>query len=93
MTNITETDEDTVFLAAEGTPLAVFQKVRTDAISEMFDNADESGIYPTSKFFARLDNCVAQLLTTLEVTHQQELEEAYQRGYTQGRIQDDPSVV
>ncbi len=32
-------------------------------------------------------------LTTLELKHQQELEEAYQRGYTQGRIQDDKTGV
>lgn len=33
-----------------------FQKERTDAISEMFDNVDENGIYPTTKFFNRIDN-------------------------------------
>jgi len=33
-----------------------FQKERTDAISEMFDNADKCGIYPTGKFFNRIDN-------------------------------------
>ena len=26
-----------------------------DAISEMFDNKDENGIYPTTRFFERLD--------------------------------------
>ncbi len=46
-----------VVLAPEGTPLARFQKERTDAISEMFDNEDEHGIYPTGKFFARIDKC------------------------------------
>ena len=51
-----------VRLAEEGTPLATFQKERTDAISEMFDNVDECGIYPTSTFFARLDACVEKLL-------------------------------
>jgi len=39
-----------------------FQKERTDAISEMFDNEDGYGIYPTGRFFARLDNCVRKLL-------------------------------
>lgn len=56
-----------VELAEEGTPLAVFQKERTDAISEMFDNAyGENGarLYPTSKFFARLDRCFSQTLST-----------------------------
>lgn len=33
-----------------------FQKERTEAISEMFDNPDKSGIYPTTKFFNRIDN-------------------------------------
>jgi hypothetical protein len=32
-----------------------FQKERTDAISEMFDNVDKFGIYPTSEFFNRID--------------------------------------
>lgn len=36
--------------------LEQFKKVRTDAISEMFDNADEHGIYPTGKFFNTLDS-------------------------------------
>jgi len=30
-------------------------KERTDAISEMFDNKYADGIYPTSKFFERID--------------------------------------
>ncbi len=33
-----------------------FQKERTDAISEMFDNVDKYGIYPTTKFFNRIDD-------------------------------------
>ena len=33
-----------------------FQKERTDAISEMFNNVDKYGIYPTTKFFNRIDN-------------------------------------
>lgn len=33
-----------------------FQKERTDAISEMFDNVDKYGIYPTTKFFNRIDS-------------------------------------
>jgi hypothetical protein len=46
-----------VKLAEKNTPLGRFQKERTDAISEMFDNVDDIGIYPTSRFFVRLDNC------------------------------------
>ena len=51
-----------VKLEPESTLLGKFQKERTDAISEMFDNVGEHGIYPTTKFFARLDNCVRELL-------------------------------
>jgi len=51
-----------VVLEPRDTKIGRFQKERTDAISEMFDNPDECGIYPTSKFFARLDNCVRLLL-------------------------------
>lgn len=54
--------KDTVKLEAESTPIGKFQKERTDAISEMFDNPDECGIYPTTKFFSRLDACVRELL-------------------------------
>ena len=39
-----------------------FKKVRTDAISEMFDHENELGIYPTSKFFNTLDNYLTQVL-------------------------------
>lgn len=51
-----------VKLEAKNTPMGKFQKERTDAISEMFDNVDKYGIYPTGKFFARLDSCVRELL-------------------------------
>lgn len=68
--------DDDVILAASGTPLAVFQKERTDAISEMFDNVDECGIYPTGKFFARLDKCVSSLIDSV---HAAALEEHRQK--------------
>jgi len=54
---------DEVKLAEEGTIMAEFQKERTDAISEMFDNVDSCGIYPTSRFFARLDKAVEKALS------------------------------
>lgn len=54
---------DEVILAEEGTIMGDFQKERTAAISEMFDNVDEIGIYPTSKFFTRLDKAVEQALS------------------------------
>lgn len=51
-----------VILESENTPMGIFQKERTDAISEMFDSEDDDGIYPTTAFFIRLDNCVRKLL-------------------------------
>lgn len=56
-----------VMLEPEDTPLGEFQKERTDAISEMFDGKDECGIYPTTKFFIRLDNCVRKLLGAQQI--------------------------
>ena len=55
-------NKNEVILELENTPMGEFQKERTDAISEMFDNVDENGIYPTTRFFIRLDNCVRSLL-------------------------------
>lgn len=64
MPNQTPKEESgVVTLAPEGTFLADFQKERTDAITEMFDNKYDNGIYPTSVFFARLDKKVADLIT------------------------------
>ena len=54
--------QEEVTLEPENTPMGEFQKERTDAISEMFDNEDGYGIYPTGRFFARLDDCVRKLL-------------------------------
>ena len=54
---------DKVKLEPRDTPLGRFQRERTEAISEMFDNPDEFGIYPTTKFFARLDNCAVPQLS------------------------------
>jgi len=51
-----------VILEPKNTPIDKFQVERTKAISEMFDNVDKHGIYPTTKFFAKLDNCVRKLL-------------------------------
>ena len=52
-----------VVLAEEGTPLARFQKDRTDAISAMFDRDKMCGrMHTTSKFFADIDNSVREIL-------------------------------
>lgn len=55
--------ESEVKLAEEGTPLAIFQKERTDAITDMFNNEYGGGLYPTTQFFCRLDQCVSKLLS------------------------------
>jgi hypothetical protein len=54
-------EEWSVNLAEEGTPLAEFQKVRTDAINEMFDAKDESGIYQINRLLSKLDGCFEDL--------------------------------
>lgn len=54
--------EPTVILAEEGTIMAEFQKERTDAISEMFDNEGKDGIFTTTRFFARLDAAVERAI-------------------------------
>lgn len=49
--------------------LEEFQKTRTDAITEMFDNKYANGIYPTSKFFETLDAAIIQAIDqTAELT-------------------------
>lgn len=62
---VNEKDLEKVMLEPDNTLLGKFQTERTNAISEMFDNVSENGIYPTSKFFARLDNCVRQILEAI----------------------------
>ena len=66
-----------VKLAKEGTIMARFQKERTYAISEMFDNKYGNGLYPTSKFFMRLDNAVKKALTEQREEMIKEIEKMY----------------
>jgi len=55
--------------------LKEFRKVRTNAISEMFDNPDKYGIYPTTKFFKALDSSFSKALDTMrEETQQREFD-------------------
>ena len=51
-----------VKLAKKGTLMYDFQEERTEALTEMFNNPDKYGIYPTSEFFVRLDNFVDTLI-------------------------------
>lgn len=53
-----------VILEPKGSLMDKFQKERTEAISEMFDNPDKYGIYPTTKLFARLDNCIREIIAS-----------------------------
>lgn len=62
-------DVDEVVLASEGTPMARFQAERTDAATKMFDGAYANGLYPTSRFYARLDSCVRELLADADRDH------------------------
>lgn len=39
-----------------------FRSIRTKAISEMFDNVDENGIFPTTEFFNVLDEFLTNAL-------------------------------
>ena len=59
--------------------LKEWQQIRTDAITEMFDNPDKHGIYPTSKFFKKIDNAFEKAL-----------KEAYKKGYKQGEFDAEP---
>ncbi len=42
-------------------------KFRTDAISEMFDNVNEHGIYPTTEFFMKIDNFFKDTLIQIQI--------------------------
>jgi hypothetical protein len=49
--------------ADDGSIMGDFQKERTAALGEMFDNPDPgTGIYPTTAFYARLDRAVEKAL-------------------------------
>jgi len=65
-----------VKLEKEETLMGRFQKERTEAISEMFDNVDENGIYPTTRFFIRLDNAVKKIIKEWQ-GEQKEYEEIF----------------
>ena len=39
-----------------------WKKIRTDSISEMFDNVDDCGIYPTGEFFKKIDKAYVEAL-------------------------------
>ena len=52
-----------VKIAKKGSIIAEFQIERTDALTEMFENVQEHEIYPTTKFFVKLDNAVKKALT------------------------------
>lgn len=51
-----------VKLAKKGTIMAKFQDERTKALAEMFNSPDEYRIYPTTKFFIKLDKALKKAL-------------------------------
>lgn len=58
-------DNQEVQLAEEGTPLAEFQKARTDAMSRMFDRDEMCNqIHTTSQLYSELDQAFTKILTT-----------------------------
>lgn len=50
------------WIQKEGTIIGDFQKERTNALSEMFDNEGVDGIYPTSRLYMRLDMALIRAL-------------------------------
>lgn len=63
ITDIRFVGEEEVDLADEGSIMGDFQKERTRAVSEMFDNPDpETSIYPTLALYARLDGALEAAL-------------------------------
>lgn len=48
-----------------------FQTARTKNISNMLDNPDEVGIYPTSKFYQELDELFIRLTEDLASKYEQ----------------------
>jgi hypothetical protein len=72
--------EEEVVLAEEGTPLADFQKARTDAISRMFERDEMCGtIHTTSRFFAELDTAFTSLLATRQTELYEKVRETIEK--------------
>ena len=44
----------------------IFIKKRTEIISELLDNPDEFGIYPTTRCYARLDDLYDSIVATCQ---------------------------
>ena len=74
--------KDTVVLEPEDSLIGKFQKERTDAISEMFDNKDEHGIYPTTQFFSRLDSQAREIAEISFKAGQKSMGEPWDREQT-----------
>src|SRR3990167_11139447 len=64
-------------------------KERTDAISEMFDNVDENGIYPTTKLFKRLDKYFHSTLNKEILENERITEEWYEKEYIPKAIKEE----
>jgi len=73
--------------------MEVWKKERTDAMSEMFDNVDEYGIYPTTKFFNRLDSVFHQSLLSWHKSEVERLDNERINWQQQNTYEDDESAV
>ena len=54
---------------------------RTRIISEMLDNPDNIGIYPTTKCFEQLDGLFDKIVADEEVRMLSEVDKGYEQGY------------
>lgn len=60
----------------EGTIVGDFQQERTAAMSEMFDNEGEDGIFPTTQLYRRLDNALKYALARRVEEYEQTIDVA-----------------
>lgn len=50
-------------------------------MSEMLDNPDEHGLYPTSKFMWKMETAILNRISTLKASHVKLVEYAKHKGY------------
>ncbi len=70
--------------------LEIFKTERTKIMSEMFDNPDNCGIYPTTKCFEALDKLYSELCRKEAIAFGAEY--AYRKANPEGKM-DVPSIV
>ena len=70
-----------------------FAKVRTDAIGEMFDNVDKDGIYPTTKFFGKIDAALLSEIDRAVEATVGEMRNEIQKRYSKEKKDGMPSFI